>query len=91
MAAQLYDQAARKYGGHHSSMYALVQIVNCYDRLGDGQHADVAHHRALEHLSRLPDEAFADPQALLDRAAWEQWLRNRPLGLARVPEATSPN
>jgi tetratricopeptide (TPR) repeat protein len=90
-AAQLYDQAARKYGGHHSSMYALVQIVNCYDRLGDGEHADVAHHRALEHLSRLPDEAFADPQALLDRAAWEQWLRNRPLGLARVPEAPSPN
>jgi len=91
LAAQLYDQAARKYGGHHSSMYALVQIVNCYDRLGDGERADVAHHRALEHLSRLPDEAFADPQALLDRAAWEQWLQNRPLGLAQAPEAPSPN
>ncbi|MDY7107177.1 MAG: tetratricopeptide repeat protein [Planctomycetota bacterium] len=90
-AAEYYDQAARKHSGHHCSMYALIQIVNCYDRLGDRERADVAHHRALEHLSRLPDEAFADPQALLDRAAWEQWLRNRPLGLVRGPTDTGPN
>jgi tetratricopeptide (TPR) repeat protein len=90
-AAEYYDQAARNYSGHHSSMYALIQIVNCYDRLGERQRADVAHHRALEHLSRLPDEAFADPQSLLDREAWEQWLRHRPLGLVRGSGAIGPN
>lgn len=90
-AAEFFDQAARKYSGHHSSMYALIQIVNCYDHLGDREHADVAHHRALEQLSRLPDEAFADQQALLDRAAWEQWLSNRPLGPARGSASAAPN
>jgi tetratricopeptide (TPR) repeat protein len=82
-AAALYDQAARRFGDHHSSMHALVQIINCYERLGDTRAADIAHRNALLRLQQLPDEAFSDPDVLMDRGAWEQWLRARPVGLAQ--------
>ena len=78
LAATLYDQAARTYSDHYASMHALVQIINCFDRLADAPRAEVAHRNALLRLSRLPDEAFDDEAAIMDRAAWEEWLRNRP-------------
>jgi tetratricopeptide (TPR) repeat protein len=83
LAAELYDQAARRYADHHASMHALVQIVNCFDRLGETTDADIAHRNALTRLRQLPDDAFDDPGALMDRAAWERWLQNRPVGIAR--------
>jgi hypothetical protein len=70
-------------------MYALVQIVNCYAALGDEQRAAAAHHRALQRLKQLPDQAFATPEALLDRAAWERWLTNNPVGPAPAPSPGS--
>ena len=60
-------------------MTALIQIVNCYVSLGDTNRARTAHRRALVRLNKLPDEAFEEPDALLDRAAWEQWLKNMPV------------
>ena len=74
-----YDQIAGRFPKHHSSMTALIQIVNCYHRLGDFDRARTAHRRALVRLRELPDEAFNAPDALLDRAAWERWLENMPL------------
>jgi tetratricopeptide (TPR) repeat protein len=82
VAARLYDEAARKYSDHHSSMHALVQIINCYDRLGETTKADIAHRNALHRLQQLPDDAFTAGDALMNRGAWEQWLQNRPPGLA---------
>ena len=64
-------------------MHALVRIINCFDRLGDLRRAEVAHRNALLRLSRLPDEAFDDPAAIMDRAAWEEWLRHRPMPLTQ--------
>ncbi len=87
-AAEMYDQAARKYSSHHSSMHALVQIVNCYDRLGETRDADIAHHNALIRLRQLPDGAFRDPQSMMDRAAWERWLRDRPVGATAAAAGT---
>jgi tetratricopeptide (TPR) repeat protein len=86
-AIELYDYAARKYSTHHSSMVALVQIVNCYHLLGDAERARTAHARALVRLGQLPPEAFDAPDAIMNRAAWEDWLRNSPLGQARVASA----
>lgn len=83
-AARLYDHASRQFSDHHASMHALVQIVNCFDRLGVQRDADIAHQNALTRLRQLPDSTFDDPQALMDRAAWERWLRNRPVGLAQA-------
>ncbi|MHC5113497.1 MAG: tetratricopeptide repeat protein [Planctomycetota bacterium] len=80
LAAQFYDQVARRYSDHHSSMHALVQIINAYEKLGRPKDAEIAHHNAMTRLRQLPDDAFEDPAALMDRSAWEQWLRNRPLG-----------
>lgn len=79
-AVELYESASRQYSGAASSMYALVQIVNCYAALGDGERAAAAHQRALLRLKQLPDSAFAEPDALMDRTAWERWLRNSPVG-----------
>ena len=78
-AIEYYDQVASRFSQHHSSMTALIQIVNCYVNLGDADRARTAHRRALVRLKTLPDEAFEAMDALLDRAAWEQWLRNIPV------------
>ncbi|MCA9291806.1 MAG: tetratricopeptide repeat protein, partial [Phycisphaerales bacterium] len=90
-AIEIYGETARKYSQHHSSMLALIQIVECYHRLGQTEQARIAHLRALRRLEELPDEAFSEPDSLLDRATWERWLQNTPLGsVARVPEGTTP-
>ena len=75
-----YDHVAGRFHRHHTSMTALIQIVNCYTNLGDLDRARAAHRRALLRLRELPDEAFKEPDALLDREAWERWLKNMPVG-----------
>jgi TolA-binding protein len=88
-AIRLFDRAARKYRNHHSSMTALIQIVNCYHELGDTTRARAAHHRALVRLKQLPDDAFDAPDALMDRNAWERWLQHSPLGETQTAGAAS--
>jgi tetratricopeptide (TPR) repeat protein len=85
-AASWYDRAATRFPEHHSSMTALIQIVNCYHSLGDAGRAAAAHRRALARLRSLPDEAFDAPDALMDREAWERWLDNMPLEPAAAPK-----
>jgi tetratricopeptide (TPR) repeat protein len=86
-AVSLYDHASREYSGHQSSMYALIQIVNCYTAMGDAERAASAHHRALVRLRQLPDDAFAAPDGLMDRTAWERWLEQNPVAPARTAAA----
>jgi len=86
-AIQLYDQAARRYADHHSSMHALVQIVNGYVALGDRERAEAAHRRALTRLQQLRDEAFEAPDSLMDRKAWERWLEHTPVGSRQMTRA----
>lgn len=81
-AVEYYDQVASRFAQHHSSMTALIQIVNCYVNLGDDTRAMTAHRRALIRLKKLPDEAFETPDALFDRPAWERWLQNMPLEIS---------
>lgn len=88
-AIDLYDFTARKYSDHRVSMTALIQIVNCYHQLGDTERARAAHNRALVRLRQLPDASFDDPAALLDRQAWEQWLRNSPLNVASADASSN--
>ena len=61
-------------------MYALVQIVNCYNHLKDADRAATAHRRALVRLRQLPDAAFDSTESLMNRAAWERWLDSSPVG-----------
>jgi tetratricopeptide (TPR) repeat protein len=79
-AIEHYDRAARQYSTHASSMYALVQIVNCYTLMDDAERAAAAHRRALVRLKQLPESAFDSSEALMDRTAWEQWLDHSPVG-----------
>lgn len=88
-AVQLYEQVARQYSSHQSSMYALVQIVNCYSVMNDAERAAAAHHRALVRLKQLPDHAFSASDALMDRAAWERWLQNSPIAPLTTASAAS--
>ncbi len=88
-AVEYYDQVASRFARHHSSMTALIQIVNCYSNLGDRNRARTAHARALVRLKKLPDEAFKDDDSLLDRDAWERWLQNMPAGDVQSAAANS--
>ena len=87
LAIRLYDFAARKYSLHHSSMYALVQIVNCYAELGLVTRARTAHRRALVRLEQLPETTFFAPDSLRDRNAWERWLENHPVAPTKTASA----
>ncbi len=87
-AVEYYDKVAGRFPTHHSSMTALIQIVNCYSNLGDVGRARTAHRRALTRLKKLPDEAFEAPDALLDRNAWERWLENMPVDNTKTAAAT---
>ncbi len=78
-AVQFYDATAQRFPEHHSSLTALIQIVNCYYKLGDPNRARVAHNRALVRLRQLPESVFEAPDSLLDRDAWARWLQNIPL------------
>jgi len=79
-AVSLYDEAARAYADHHSSLIALIQIANCYYAMNDEQRARTAEQRARVRLQQLPDAAFNEEDALMDRAAWERWLEHNPPG-----------
>ena len=87
-AVEFYDQVASRFAKHHSSMTALIQIVNCYSNLGDESRAMTAHRRAQMRLEKLPEEAFSVDDALLDREAWERWLKNMPVGDLTTATAT---
>ncbi len=87
-AVEHYDKVAGRFPKHHSSMTALIQIVNCYTSLGDDNRARTAHRRALTRLKKLPDEAFEAPDALLDRSAWERWLENMPVDTTSTASAS---
>jgi len=86
-AIELYDQVARRFPDHYAAVHALIQIHNAYVALGDEEGARASQLRARRRLAVMPDDAFEDPAALLDREAWERWLATSPLGY--VTEATS--
>lgn len=86
-AITLYDFTSRKYSLHHSSMYALVQIVNCFSNLGQIDRAQTAHRRALVRLEQLPPDTFSAADSLMTRDAWERWLENSPVAPGRTASA----
>ena len=79
-AATLYDRVARRYADDVVSMRALVQIINCFEQLGEPQRAEAAHRQARLRLDQLSDEQFESPGAFLERSDWERWLIERPVG-----------
>jgi tetratricopeptide (TPR) repeat protein len=78
-AATAYDDAARTFHDHASSVYALVQVVNACSAMGDQEQAQAAHRRALVRLDELPNVAFEGPDAVMARNAWDQWMLNAPV------------
>jgi tetratricopeptide (TPR) repeat protein len=85
-AIEIYDQLARRFPDEYAAIHALIQVHNAYVALGEVERAGSAQRRARQRLAQMPDDVFEDPAALLDRAAWERWLANSPLG--RTVDAT---
>ena len=56
-------------------MTALIQIVNAYCEQGQIQQAKVANDWAQQHLNRIPEDAFEDPNLPMSKEHWQQWLR----------------
>lgn len=90
LALTRYDEVARRYHDHYASMHAMVQIVNCYMNASDRSRARIAHDKAMRQLEQLPDTAFDDPRAILDRGAWEEWLRNMPIAKVAAGSVGGP-
>lgn len=84
-AIRYYDTAAQRYAGEPASLVAMVQIVNCYMRLGKMREALTAHERARARLNELPPDVWSSGETVLrDRSYWEDWLESSEK-LARTP------
>lgn len=75
-AIELYSLAAADDSWNHKPgmLIAMVQITNCYGKLGEMENAASANRRAVDFLNTIPDDAFDDPRLPMDRRHWQQWL-----------------
>ena len=73
-AIDQYDLAAVKCQGSPEALAAYVQIVTCYQRLGQPEQARAANERAKWLLKRLPADSFARLPMGLSRDYFAQWL-----------------
>ncbi|MGA1223241.1 MAG: tetratricopeptide repeat protein [Phycisphaerales bacterium] len=89
-SVDFYETVVRKYPESPVGMFALIQIVNASDRLGETKRADAAHLRALRLLKSMSDESIRESGAVLTRSDWQDWLRRRPSGGAEGGLAQDP-
>ena len=75
-----YEQVARDYPSHPTSLHALVQIASAWIELGDTARAEAAHQRALHRLETMPDDSLVAIDSLMDRDVWERWMHVMPVG-----------
>lgn len=78
-AITYYDAARQQYDADPASLVALVQIVNAYVRQSEWDKAVTANERARQHLSKFPENVWADPDLPMDKRHWERWLDSRSL------------
>jgi len=85
-AIRFYDAAAQRFADDPASLVAMIQIVNCYVGLQKWGEARTAHERARDRLRALPESAWRDGRAPMDRRHWERWLESR-FRLERLDQA----
>lgn len=84
-AVRSYDAARERYSGQPAALVAMVQIVNCYIKLGDFKRATAANEHARRFYASLPDSVWDDPNLPMTRRDWERWL-DATADLSRPPQ-----
>jgi len=78
-AIEYYDQARERFAAEPASLVAMVQIVNVYVQRGQWAKAVTANRRAVQHLEKFNESAWAQPNLPMEKKHWERWLDSRAL------------
>ena len=73
-AVSVYEAAALRYQLSPVALTALMQIVNCYIKLGSFDDARSANQRALWQLGKISDETVAAGASSFSRQQWSDWF-----------------
>lgn len=89
-AIEYYDQARERYAADPASLVAMVQIVNAYVQRGEWAKAATANQRAVQHLEKFNESAWAQPNLPMEKKHWARWLDSRALLEQRAQAAEKP-
>lgn len=78
-AIEYYDQARERFAAEPASLVAMVQIVNVYVQRGEWAKAITANQRAVQHLEKFNENAWAQPNLPMEKKHWTRWLDSRAL------------
>ncbi|MBC7773196.1 MAG: tetratricopeptide repeat protein, partial [Pyrinomonadaceae bacterium] len=78
-AIEYYDQAKDRFAAEPASLVAMVQIVNAYVQRGEWTKAATANQRAVQHLEKFNESAWAQPNLPMEKKHWARWLDSRAL------------
>ncbi len=73
-ARSLYEEACRRFRRDPVSLPAYVQILNCYQRLGNDAEARATVRRVKWLLKSIPEQRFAGALGGQDRAYWQSFF-----------------
>jgi tetratricopeptide (TPR) repeat protein len=73
-AIPCYELAAYRYQDRPAALSAYVQIIQCYQRLGQWERARTALERVRWLLRRMPAEPFGDAPTGMGREQWQEVL-----------------
>ncbi len=74
-AADSYRETAWRYENEPAAVAAMMQVVNCYQRLGRMDEARSALARMQWLLKTIPDEAFSAASGMSPRSYWQDMVK----------------
>ncbi|MBK8267877.1 MAG: tetratricopeptide repeat protein [Planctomycetes bacterium] len=73
-AVEAYREAAWRYENEPAAVAAMMQVVNCYYRMGRAVDAKAALARMNWLLKKIPDDAFAAVSAMSPKSYWQDMV-----------------
>jgi TolA-binding protein len=70
-AIEAYREVAWRYENEPAAVSATMQVVSCYQRLGQGEEARAALARLQWLLNKIPAAAFDTQRGMSSRAYWQ--------------------
>lgn len=73
-AVEAYRETAWRYENEPAAVAAMMQVVNCYFRLGRGEEARAALARMKWLLKKIPADAFDGVTGMSPKSYWEDMV-----------------
>ncbi|MBX3394100.1 MAG: tetratricopeptide repeat protein [Phycisphaerae bacterium] len=73
-AVEAYRETAWRYENEPAAVAAMMQVVNCYFRMGRGEEARAALARMKWLLKKIPPEAFDGVTGMSPKGYWEDMV-----------------